>query len=85
MLNKCDIQHNGILTVCLTEQSSVLHNRIIQFAEEDVYRYFITDDEFNLRVYFGDFEFSISSNLYWLLESQFNVNFHKAVYACEII
>ena len=85
LLNTCDRQNDGILTICLIEQNSVLHGRIIQFAEEDIYRYFITDDEFNIRVYLDDFEFSISSNLYWLLESQFNVNFHKSVYACEII
>lgn len=85
LFNLCDKLNTGSLTICLIEQTSLLHDRILQFAEEDIYRYFVTDDEFDIKVYINDFEFTISSNLYLLLETQFNFNFHKTVYAYKII
>ena len=80
-----DKLNTGTITINLIEQKSLLQGRILQFAEEDIYRYFITDDDFNIKVYLNDFEFEISSDLYLLLEAQFNFNFHKTVYSCEII
>lgn len=84
IFNIIDKFKSGTLTILFIEQTSLLHDRTIQFAEEDIYRYFITDDEFNIRVYIKNSEFTVSSNLYLLLETQFNFNFHKTVYTCEI-
>lgn len=84
IFNIVDKFNSGTLTILFIEQTSLLHDRTIQFAEEDIYRYFITDDEFNIRVYIKNSEFTISSSLYLLLETQFNFNFHKTLYTCEI-
>ena len=35
-------------------------------------------------IYFNEDEFLISSDVYWLLENQFNFNFHKTSYKIHI-
>lgn len=57
---------------------------IIYFNEEDIIRYLTTDDDFDLHFVVNNHEFTISSDLYWLLENQFNFNFHKASYRIHI-
>lgn len=57
---------------------------IIYFNEEDIIRYLTTDDDFDLRFVVNDHEFTINSDLYWLLENQFNFNFHKTSYRIHI-
>ena len=84
VFNLFDKLNTGTITINFIEQKNILQGKILQFAEEDIYRYFVTDDSFNIKVYLNDFEFEISSDLYLLLETQFNFNFHKTVYACEI-
>ena len=54
------------------------------FNEEDIIRYLTTDDDFDLHFVINNHEFTISSDLYWLLENQFNFNFHKASYRIHI-
>lgn len=57
---------------------------IIYFNESDIVRYLTTDDNFDLRFIVNFHEFTISSDLYWLLENQFNFNFHKTSYKVHI-
>lgn len=57
---------------------------IIYFNEEDIVRYLTTDDDFELHFVINNHEFTISSDLYWLLEDQFNFNFHKTSYRIHI-
>lgn len=57
---------------------------IIYPNEEDIVRYLTTDDDFDLRFVVNGHEFKISSELYWLLENQFNFNFHKTSYRIYI-
>lgn len=57
---------------------------IIYFNEEDIVRYLTTEDDFDLRFTINNHEFTIYSDLYWLLENQFNFNFHKTSYKIHI-
>lgn len=57
---------------------------ILQFKEEDIVKYLTTDDSFNIHFYIDGHEFTISSELYTLLELQYNFNFHKTLYRVEI-
>lgn len=44
----------------------------------------ITDDDFNIRIYIRGHEFLISSDLYYLLELQFNFDFQNNYYKIEL-
>lgn len=67
------------------EQYDIIADRgILQFKEADIVKYLTTDDDFDLTFYIDDHEFTISSDLYSLLEQQFNFNFHKTLYRIEI-
>lgn len=72
------------ISIQIEEQNTILYPNTIQFRDEDLNRYFTTNDEFNFILYIGNKEFPISSTLYSLLEDLFNFNFHKTVYSCEI-
>ena len=53
---------------------------LIYFNEEDITRYFITDDEFNLRFEINNKMFEISSNLYYYITHELELNFHTNMY-----
>ena len=57
---------------------------IIYFDENDMCRYFTTDDNFDLRFVINNHEFSISSDMYFWLEQVFDFNFHKTNYQIRI-
>ena len=68
----------------LYEIHSIVDNNTIFFEEEDIVRYLTTNDYFLIRFWIRDHEFSISSDMYYLLEGQSNMNFHKTMYTIEI-
>lgn len=72
------------MSIWIEEQNTILYPNTIQFRDEDLNRYFTTNDEFDFIVYVGNKEFPVSSMLYSLLEDLFNFNFHKTLYSCEI-
>lgn len=57
---------------------------IIYFNESDIVRYLTTDDYFNLRFTINNRTYEINSDLYFLLEQEFNFNFHKNSYKIHI-
>lgn len=57
---------------------------VLQFREEDIVRYLTTDDDFDMTFYIDGHEFIISSDLYTLLEQQYNFEFHSLLYRIEI-
>lgn len=59
---------------------TLIDDNMILFNEKDILRYFTTDDFFDLEFKIGRHSFTINSDLYWLLETQFNFNFHKNDY-----
>lgn len=84
-LNIRDTAKYEELTIEFEELGVVFNGiNIIYFNEEDIVRYLTTDDNFNLRFVVNDHEFTINSDLYWMLEDQFNFNFHKTSYRIHI-
>ena len=76
---------SGEITVELEELGILFGGiNIIYFNEEDIVRYLTTDDNFDIRFVVNEHEFLISSDVYWLLENQFNFNFHKTSYKIHI-
>lgn len=84
-LNRLDIVKSEVLTIEFEELGVIFNGiNIIYFNEEDIVRYLTTEDDFELRFIVNEHEFKISSYLYWLLEEQFNFNFHKCSYKIHI-
>lgn len=87
VLDFCDKNKDGVLEAFITE-TNIIYDNTIEFNDEDINRFFTTDDEFNMRFYVMDHEFTISSNLYYLLESLWAFNFHVSAYTldlCQVI
>ena len=83
----------SIIDVCGSEELTVEFENlgieleginIIYFNEQDITRYLTTYDSFYLRCVINNHEFTIYSDIYWLLENQFNFNFHKESYRIHI-
>lgn len=84
-LNILDLSKCGNLTLEFEEIGVIVAGiNIVYFNEDDILRYFTTDDDFNLRFMINNHEFFINSDLYWLLENQYNFNFHKSMYRIHI-
>lgn len=84
VLSILDKNKSGTVIIGINEQNTILYPNTIQFRDEDLTRYFTTNDEFDFIVYIGEKTYPISSSLYSLLEELFNFNFHKMLYSCEI-
>lgn len=80
----CDIYNEHELEIALIESSGFIMDNNIFLNDEDLLKYFTTDESFEMRFLVKDHEFSISSDMYDLLEYQFNPNFHKTYYRIEI-
>ena len=84
VFNILDTSQNGCLEITLYESYSFVPDNAIFINDEDVLRYFTTNDNFDMRFIVYDKEFTISSNMYHLIECQYNTNFHKTLYTVEI-
>ena len=84
-LNTIDIFNGGELNIEFEELGSIFEGpNIIFFAEEDIVRYLTTNDYFSLKFTINNYTYEINSDLYFLLEQQFNFNFHKNSYKIHI-
>ena len=83
-LTMIDKFNRGELTIELSESYSIIRPNTIFINDDDLLNYFTVADNMDIRFYVNDHEFSISDELYTLLEYQFNPNFHKTVYTIEI-
>lgn len=84
-LSIIDVGNFEELTIEFEELGVIFEGiNIIYFNEQDIVQYLTTEDYFNLRFVVNNHEFTISSDLYWLLENQFNFNFHKTSYKIHI-
>lgn len=84
VLSTLDKTKSETITLSINEQNTILYSNTIQFRDEDLNKYFTTNDDFDFIVYIGERTYPISSTLYSLLEELFNFNFHKTLYSCEI-
>jgi len=83
-LSRIDKSKSGQLRFTLYEIHSIIDDNTIYMEEEDIVRYLTTNDDFDIHFWILDHEFSISSDLYSLLEDQYNLNLHKTMYTIEI-
>ena len=81
-LNKLDIYGEGIVdNIWLFEQGDyIIEEGLIQFSEEDMTRYFTTEDDFTMKIYIDKYEFYLTSRLYNLLELNYDLDLHESVY-----
>lgn len=55
-------------------------DRIIYVNEEDLTRYYVTDDYFTIRFTIGKHEFGIGVYLYYCLTTELDLNLHTGLY-----
>ena len=86
MLNRLDVWKEGIVTnISLICQSGFIDNEgLIQFDDNDLLRYFTTDDDFIMALYINGHKWSISSRLYSLIEQRYKLDLHELVYKISI-
>ena len=75
-----DKSKDGIIKIILYEQNCYIEDSTLQFGDDSLCRYFTTNDEFDLDFWIGNRQFTISSTLYTMLESQFQFKFHTTTY-----
>lgn len=84
VFNVLDKSQSRTLEILLFESYSFIPDNALYINDEDILKYFTTEDDFDIRFIVYDKEFTISSNMYHLLECQYNTNFHKTLYTIEI-
>lgn len=83
VLNK--VSQTDSITISIDEVYYTDHiNNLIYFNEEDITRYFVTDDEFNMRFKVNNHEFEINSNLYFYITKQLELSFHFCLYTITL-
>ena len=84
-LNKLDEFNMEELTFEFEEVGVIFFgDDIIYINEFDITRYLTTDDDMDIRFNINDYEFTIHSDLFWMLEDQFNFRFHQNSYRINI-
>ena len=86
MLNRLDVWKEGIVTnISLICQSGFIDSEgLIQFDDNDLLRYFTTNDDFTMALYINGHKWSISSRLYFLIEQRYKLDLHELVYKISI-
>lgn len=82
-LSYLDTNKTGVLSVFFTECDWNTQNTLF-FKDEDINRYFITNDDFDLSCFIRNHEFKVNSKLYCLLEREFDFSFHVLTYNIHI-
>lgn len=73
------------LTLVLTEVGVIVDNYdIIIFDERDITRYLTTNDSFDLHFVINNHNFTIKSELCYLLETQCDFKFYENLYRVDI-
>ena len=86
MLNRLDVWKEGIVTnISLICQSGFIDSEgLIQFDDNDLLRYFTTNDDFIMALYMNVHKLSIASILYFLIEQRYKLDLHELVYKISI-
>lgn len=58
---------------------------VIYINEEDLTRYFVTDDYFSIRLVINNKEISIDVYLFYCLCEKFNLSFHTGLYQIKLL
>jgi hypothetical protein len=82
----CSIKGVTEVSFIIEENPWVLNERnVIYINEEDLTRYFVTDDYFPIRFTIDNKEFSIGVYLYYCLTKVFNLSFHTGLYQIKLL
>lgn len=60
-------------------------NSTIYINEEDLTRYYTTEDDFLMKFYIDNKEYKISAYLYDCITSEYQINLHKSLYELRFI
>lgn len=82
-LTLIDVNKTGVLVINFKECHEITEN-VLFFKDEDINRYFITNDSFNLTCFILNHSFKVSSKLYCLLEREYDFSFHQLIYNISI-
>lgn len=80
-LNKLQLEK---ISICFSEACYCDEENIIQFEETDILKYLTSDEIFDIRFYVDNNSFKVSSNLFLLLENEFDFAFNETVYTLEL-
>lgn len=85
-IGKLDTWKTGIVDkIYLVEETGfITPEGLLQFSDDDLLRYFTTNDTFNMNIFINNHKFKISSSLYALLERKYQLDFHVSVYKFAI-
>jgi len=85
LLTKADKYNDKIVTVYLHELTDVIiEEGLIQFQESDFQRYFLTNDDFQMKMWINNRKFTISSSLYTLIENYYHLDLHLVAYRISL-
>ena len=82
-LSLIDTNKSGCLIINFSQCHEFIENALF-FKDEDINRYFITNDSFDLTCFILNHQFKISSKLYCLLEREYDFSFHQFIYKINI-
>lgn len=82
-LSLIDTNKTGCLVINFSQCHEFIENALF-FKDEDINRYFITNDSFDLTCFILNHQFKISSKLYCLLEREYDFSFHQFIYKINI-
>lgn len=77
---------DGDITVTLEELEFIPEDttNVVFFNEEDITKFYMDDDDFEMRIEVNDEEFKISAALFDCLEKQFNADFDLTLYQISL-
>ena len=81
-LSILDKDNEGVITrIYLSEQQDYINeDGLLQFSDKDLLKYFTTNESFKMNIFINNHHFQISSELYTILETQYQLDFHIALY-----
>ena len=82
LLSRIDKHNEGVVeNLYLSEQQDYVNqNGLLQFSEKDLLQYFTTSEPFMMTIFINNHAFKISSELYTLLETKYQFDFHMILY-----
>lgn len=85
-MDRLDVYQDGkVSSIYLVEQREYIDpDGLIQFSDNDLLRYFTTNDRFMMKIFINNHKFKISSNLYTALENKYKADFHISAYKIVI-
>lgn len=76
-----DFFKSGEVDVYLIEQNGfIVQDGLVQFSDQDLLRYYTTNDKFMMDLFIQNHKYKISSTLYSILETKYKLDLHTVTY-----